>query len=94
MKSNEILAIVLFSLVFLFHTQLSVGQKNNYPNPLTNPDSPVMLSGDWVPENTHEIVFSNLPRIPSEHSVICDVRYAWGRKVNQHNYLVYYSGRF
>ena len=37
-------------------------------------DSPIMLSGPWVPENTHQIDFAALPRVTSEHVVISDVR--------------------
>lgn len=94
MNSNKALIFGFLCLVVLFYSQSSVGQKNNYPNPLTNPESPVMLAGDWVPEDTRGIVFSKLPRIPSKHAIVSDVRYAWGRKVNQHNYLVFYDDRF
>ena len=62
-----------------------------------------MLSGPWVPENTHEIDFAALPRVPSEHVVISDVR-AKGADpaklekknggVNQHNYLAHHDGQF
>ncbi|PQO25755.1 hypothetical protein C5Y96_23385 [Blastopirellula marina] len=54
--------------------------------------SPVMLSGDWVPEKPHQIDFDNLPKIPSQHVVISDVRKPKG--VHQHNYLTFYDGRF
>jgi len=63
----------------------------------------MMLSGPWVPENTHEIDFAALPRVPSEHVVISDVR-AKGADpaklekknggVNQHNYLAHHDGQF
>jgi hypothetical protein len=36
--------------------------------------SPVMLSGPWAPENSHQIDFAALPRVPSEHVIISDVR--------------------
>jgi hypothetical protein len=62
-----------------------------------------MLSGPWVPENTHEIDFAALPRVPSEHVVISDLR-AKGADpaklekknggVNQHNYLAHHDGQF
>jgi len=94
MKSNKAIVTGLIILIILLSKQTTVGQINNYPHPVTNPESPVMLAGDWVPEDTHKIVFSNLPRIPSEHATVNDVRYAWGRKVNQHNYLVFFDGRF
>lgn len=73
------------------------------PHPKTNPSSPLMLSGDWVPEDTRQIDFTALPRVPSEHVVVSDVR-ANGSDpgkldkraggVNQHNYLTHYDGRF
>ena len=63
----------------------------------------IMLSGPWVPENTHDIDFAALPKVPSEHVIISDVR-AKGSDpskldkksggVNQHNYLVHHDGRF
>jgi len=63
----------------------------------------MMLSGPWVPENTHEIDFAALPRVPSAHVVISDVR-AKGADpaklekkvggVNQHNYLAHHDGQF
>jgi len=62
-----------------------------------------MLSGPWVPENTHEIDFAALPKVPSEHVVISDVR-AKGNDptkldkkaggVNQHNYLAHHDGQY
>ena len=66
-------------------------------------ESPVMLSGPWVPENTHEIDFASLPKVPSEHVVISDVRAKTNDPskldkkaggVNQHNYLVHHDGQF
>lgn len=71
-----------------------VAQNMDYPDPAKNPGSSLMLSGDWVPDDPHEIDFFALPEVPSELGVVSDVRYAWGRKTNQHNYLVYYDGRF
>lgn len=58
----------------------------------TSPDSPVMLAGAWVPPNPHDIDFDRLPRIPSQHAVISDVRKTGG--VHQHNYLTHYDGRY
>ncbi len=62
-----------------------------------------MLSGPWLPENPHQLDFASLPRVPSEHVVISDVRAkdsdttkldkkAGG--VNQHYYLVHHDGQF
>ena len=47
-----------------------------------------------MPEDFKQFDFSSLPKIPSEHSIVSDVRYAWGRKTNQHNYLSFFDGRF
>lgn len=64
------------------------------PDPVRNPSSPVMLAGPWVPANPHEIDFDRLPRVPSKHAVVSDVLGAGGHRVNQHNYLVHFAGRF
>lgn len=62
------------------------------PHPVENPKSPLMLAGDWVPEDPHTIDFEALPKVPSEHVIVSDVRDVDG--VNQHNYLVYHDGKF
>jgi hypothetical protein len=64
----------------------------NSPHPATNPASPVMLAGDWVPADPHAIDFGKLPRVPVQHIVISDVSAQKG--VNQHNYLAHHDGRF
>ena len=51
-----------------------------------------MLAGDWLPADPHRIDFARLPRVPSQHVVVSDVRAAKG--VNQHNYLIHYRGKF
>lgn len=58
------------------------------------PSASVMLAGAWVPANSHDIDFDHLPRIPSQHAVVSDVLSAGGRRVNQHNYLVHFAGKF
>ena len=65
-----------------------------YPDPVANPSSPLMLAGDWVPANTREIDFKKLPVIPSQHSIVHDVRDQEGNRVNQHNYLTFHAGRY
>jgi hypothetical protein len=62
------------------------------PHPVKNPTSPLMLAGDWLPNDTHQIDYDRLPRLPGLHSVINDVRPVMG--VNQHNYLDYYDGKY
>jgi hypothetical protein len=69
----------------------SEGQTSNYPDPALNPESPIMLMGDWF-DHPHEIDFDKLPQVPKEHIVINDVSDDNG--VNQHNYLIHYDGRF
>lgn len=73
------------------------------PHPVHAPQSPLMLQGDWVPDDPREIDFDRLPKIAGEHVVISDVRpgsqtspYADLPKggVNQHNYLTHFDGRF
>ena len=63
----------------------------------------IMLSGPWVPEDSHEIDSAALPRVPSEHFVISDVRAKTNDPskldkkaggVNQHNYLAHHGGQF
>ncbi|MEZ5199475.1 MAG: exo-alpha-sialidase [Bacteroidales bacterium] len=89
-----ILSVILFSC--------KTGEK--YPDPYSNPGSPIMLKGDWF-EHPHEIDFDKLPRIPSQHAVVSDVRakgtnhqtFNEAKKsggVNQHNYLTYYNGQY
>jgi len=73
------------------------------PHPMTNPDSPRMLAGAWVPADSQGIDFDKLPRVASQHAVVSNVR-APGSSlmeldhqhggVNQHNYLAYHQGKF
>jgi len=81
----------LFPLVIV---GCSSQKSEDYPHPTENPDSPLMLAGDWVPDNPHLIDFANLPRIPSEYAVVNDVRDMGGTWVNQHGYLAYFDDRF
>lgn len=62
------------------------------PHPATNPASPLMLAGDWLPTDPHRLDFDSLPRLASEHVVVSDVREQKG--VNQHNYLTHHDGLF
>lgn len=62
------------------------------PHPVKNPESPLMLAGDWVPADPHAIDFATLPKVPAQHGIVSDVRDVNG--VNQHNYLVHYDGKF
>lgn len=51
-----------------------------------------MLSGSWVPEDHHQINYTKLPRVPSQHAVVNSVRQQKG--VNQCNYLIQHDGRY
>ena len=82
---------VLFALI-LGANQTHSDKLRPYPDPATNPQSPLMLRGPGIPEDTHAIDFDALPRIPSQHVIISDVRARKG--VNQHNYLIHHLGRF
>ena len=96
------LAVVVLSLSLrgaqpVAPTDKATLSNSEYPHPVKNPNSSVMLKGDWVPKNTHQIDFERLPRIPTQHTVVVDVRNkGWTEtsKVNtekggeaQHNYL-------
>jgi hypothetical protein len=68
-----------------------------------DPTSSIMLSGTWLPEDSHQLDFHALPKVPSEHVIINDV-HAKGSSsatldkksggVNQHNYLAHHDGQF
>jgi hypothetical protein len=75
-------------------TAVAVRADDGYPHPLTNPGSPIMLAGDWVQDDARRIDFDRLLRVPSQHSTVSDVRDAGGSRVNQHNYLAHFDGRF
>lgn len=81
---------------FLLFVVLSFGcqpvRKDVLPHPEKNPTSPLMLRGTWVPGDSHNIDFNNLPKIDSEHVIVSDVSKIEG--VNQHNYLVYHQDKF
>jgi hypothetical protein len=94
MKSNKVIFWGTLFFILSFCVKNSVAQTDSYPHPTTNPASSLMLAGEWVPDDTYEINFFNLPHIESEHSVVSDVRYAWGTKTHQHNYLVYFDNKF
>lgn len=47
-------------------------------------ENTIMLAGDWVPEDPHQIDYEKLPRVKSEHTIISDVRERAGTRVHQH----------
>jgi hypothetical protein len=64
------------------------------PHPVSNPHSTLMLAGGWVPADPQQIAFDNLPKVPSRHAVVSDVRENGGKRVNQHAYLARHDGLF
>ena len=94
--------LMLFSLINLAAFQLSpllAWQAADVP--ARDSASPIMLAGPWLPENSHQLDFSELPKVPHAHVVISDVRaqasdpnrpnkQAGG--MNQHNYLAHHAG--
>ena len=62
------------------------------PHPVKNVTSPLMLAGEWVPDDPHQIDFASLPKVPGTHTVVNDVRAEKG--VNQHNYLIFHEGKY
>lgn len=89
-------------LIYLLSYGNVKAQDSEYPNPKTNPDSPLMLTGDWF-EHPHEIDFERLPKMPLQHSVVSNVAHE-GLTThvvdkqrggsNQHNYMIHHNGRF
>lgn len=87
---NVFLIAALLAVLTVYPPPAACGDEGP-PHPATNPDSPVMLVGDWF-DHPHAIDFGKLPKVPKEHVVIHDVTAEGG--VNQHNYLVHFDGRF
>lgn len=92
MQKQKLYQLSLLLLLFLMIClNTSLAQSSDYPHPATNPESPLMLIGDWF-DHPHEIDFDKLPRVQREHIVISDVTDRNG--VNQHNYLIHHEGQF
>jgi len=98
-KNNtpNLLFSVLIGILLLFHLAETKSQpllttQTKYPHPEKNPNSSLMLYGDWVPDDTHTIDFDHLPKIKRQHVIVSDVKDSNG--VNQHNYLVFYDNKF
>ena len=84
----------------LQQTLLATGQVIHHER---NPAASPMLTGSWVPSDPQMIDFDALPRIPSDHVIISDVRAPGGDPtkvekskggVNQHNYLIHHRDQF
>jgi hypothetical protein len=57
-------------------------------------ENTLMLAGEWVPKDPHQIDNEKLPRVSAKHAVISDVRDHAGTRVHQHAYLAHHDGRF
>ena len=102
------LGIVFIALLFSQLISCTHKKENttieDYPDPVNNPSSKLMLMGDWF-EHPHDIDFDNLPKIPSAHALVSDVT-AEGVNhstfseaktsggVNQHSYITFYEGNY
>ena len=73
-------------LTALLLALLAVLHADDAPSKL-NADNTLMLAGDWVPEDPHQIDYEKLPRVKAEHTIISDVRDHAGTRVHQHAYL-------
>lgn len=83
--------IVFAALISIFSCASQDNKKSTGPDK----DSPLMLAGDWVPDDPKQIDFDHLPQVPNaEHVIVHDVRQFDGHRVNQHNYLTYYGGKY
>lgn len=81
---------IIFTMVIATHGCTRGNNTRTY-----HPDSPLMLVGDWVPEDTHRIDFNGLPKFRnSKHVIVHDVRQLGGNRVNQHNYLIYHNSLY
>ena len=85
-------SLVLTGVTCFASVSKAVDATPQYPDPATNPQSSLMLTGEWAPSDHHKIDFDKLPRLPVQHIVVSDVHDRKG--VNQHNYLIHYDGRF
>ena len=64
------------------------------PDPEKDPGNPLMLALPGTASDPAAIDFTRLPRLPSEHAIISDVRDRGGTRVNQHAYLAHHDGRY
>jgi hypothetical protein len=95
----------LFAATVLFSATLARAAQPDSapPHPVNNPSSPTMLQGAWLPDDPYRLDFQALPKVPSQHVLVSDVR-AKGSDtgvldkksggVNQHNYLAFHEGKF
>ncbi len=84
------------TLTFFILVLLAALPAASAADPPTKPsgDNTIMLSGDWLPDDPHQIDYEKLPRVAAQHAIISDVRDQAGTHVHQHAYLAYHDGRF
>ncbi len=70
------------------------GSVSAAPHPVTNPTSARMLADGVLPDNPKAEDFKNLPKLPSQHAMLSDVRDKAGTRVHQHAYLSHHGGRY
>jgi len=64
------------------------------PDPVTNTASTQMLRLEGEFAEPDKIDFAELPRVPSVHAMISDVRDKGGKWVHQHAYLAHFDGLY
>ncbi|MFT6618620.1 MAG: hypothetical protein ACJASX_001514 [Limisphaerales bacterium] len=64
------------------------------PDPRANPNSALMINLRTHGTDPLSIDFSNLARVPAQHTIISDVRDRAGTHVHQHAYLAWHAGRY
>ncbi len=92
--SRSELAASFLLVLGLFGAAAAADENLGNPHPLRNPDDARMLDLPGVGYDPGKIDYAGLPRIPSQHAIISDVRDRGGNWVHQHAYLVYHDGRF
>ncbi len=85
MKTFVITSLFLTLLLTPLHADDAPKQKRN---------NAVMLAGEWLPGDPHQIDYEKLPRVTAKHAVISDVRDDAGTRVHQHAYLAHHDGHF
>lgn len=89
--ASRLAAVLVFALLLAPGARLSAGEAPN-PPASAGTAAALMLAGDWVPGDPSRIDFAALPRVPSEHVVVSDVRASDG--VNQHAYLAFHLNQY
>lgn len=87
------LAFCIYSCLIVPHIEADE-PKRDILHPANNPRSELMLNLPDAGTDPGKIDFGRLPRIPSKHAVISDVRDQGGNWVHQHAYLAHHGGLF